>query len=227
MARHEVARMLDVSASCVIKGSGANGGSGAYFVTNLLLRTRSGALNMDDLFKGRHFDREIIILCVRWYLRFKHSFRDLVEMMAKRGISLAHTTIMRWIRRCVRNSKGAGTHFACRAGASWRVDETYVKIKGRWTYVYRAVDKEGKTVDFLLQAKRDVAASKAFFRRAFKSQGRAAARHIPGFASGGAGIPQRESWWQADHNSVLEIPEQPDMSKITNRSNFVWVRCLD
>jgi hypothetical protein len=142
------------------------------FATNLLLRTRSGALNMDDLFKGRHFDREIIILCVRWYLRFKHSFRDLVEMMAKRGISLAHTTIMRWIRRCVRNSKGAGTHFACRAGASWRVDETYVKIKGRWTYVYRAVDKEGKTVDFLLQAKRDVAASKAFFRRAFKSQGR-------------------------------------------------------
>ena len=56
-------------------------------------------LNMDDLFKGRHFDREIIILCVRWYLRFKLSFRDLVEMMAERGISLAHTTIMRWIQR--------------------------------------------------------------------------------------------------------------------------------
>jgi len=62
--------------------------------------------------------------------------------------------------------------FACRAGPSWRVDETYVKIKGRWTYLYRAVDKEGKTVDFLLRAKRDVVAAKAFFRRAFKSQGR-------------------------------------------------------
>ena len=62
--------------------------------------------------------------------------------------------------------------FACRADAYWRVDETYVKIKGRWTYLYRAVDEEGKTVDFLLRAKRDVAAAKAFFRRAFKSQGR-------------------------------------------------------
>ena len=66
-------------------------------------------LSIDDLFKGRHFDREIIILCVRWYLRFKLSFRDLVEMMAERGISLAHTTIMRWMRAMFRNSKSAGT----------------------------------------------------------------------------------------------------------------------
>ena len=63
----------------------------------------------DDLFKGRHFDREIIILCVRWYLRFKLSFRDLVEMMAERGLFLAHTTIMRWINIMFRNSKSGGT----------------------------------------------------------------------------------------------------------------------
>jgi len=129
-------------------------------------------LNIEDLFKGRHFDREIIILCVRWYLRFKLSFRDLVEMMVERGISLAHTTIMRWIQRYVPDFERRWNRFACRAGASWRVDETYVKIKGRWTYLYRAVDKEGKTVDFLLRAKRDVAAAKAFLRRAFKRQGR-------------------------------------------------------
>ena len=127
-------------------------------------------LSMDDLFKGRHFDREIIILCVRWYLRFKLSFRDVVEMMAERGIEVAHTTIMRWIQRYVPEFEKR--RFACRAGASWRVDETYVKINGRWTYLYRAVDKQRKTVDFLLRAKRDVAAAKAFFRRAFKSQGR-------------------------------------------------------
>jgi len=66
-------------------------------------------LSIDDLFKGRHFDREIIILCVRWYLRFKLSFRDLVEMIAERGISLAHTTIMRWISATSPNSKSAGT----------------------------------------------------------------------------------------------------------------------
>jgi transposase-like protein len=125
-------------------------------------------LSIDDLFKGRHFDREIIILCVRWYLRFKLSFRDLVEMMAERGISLAHSTIMRWIARSVPEFKSVGTASRARLGGP----ESYVKIKGRWTYLYRAVDKEGKNVHFLLRAKRDVAAAKAFFRRAFRRQGR-------------------------------------------------------
>ena len=124
---------------------------------------------MDELFKGRHFDREIIVLCVRWYLRYKLSFRDLVEMMGERGLSLAHTTIMRWIQRYVPEFERRWNRFARPVGRSWRVDETYVKIKGRWTYPYRAVDKEGKTVDFLLRAKRDIA---AFFRRAFRGQGR-------------------------------------------------------
>ena len=105
-------------------------------------------LSMDDLFEGRQFDREIIILCVRWYLRFKLSFRDLVEMMAERGISLAHTTIMRWIARYVPEFEKWWNRFACRVGTSWRIDEAYVKIKGKWTYLYRAVDKQGKTVDF-------------------------------------------------------------------------------
>ena len=126
--------------------------------------------NMDELFKGRHFDREIIVLCVRWYLRYKLSFRDLVEMMAERGLSLAHTTIIRWIQRYVPEFEKRWNRFARPAGRSWRVDEIYIKIKGRWTYLYRAVDKEGKTVDFLLRAKRDVAAAKAFFRRAFRGQ---------------------------------------------------------
>ncbi len=98
-------------------------------------------LNVDDLFKGRHFDREIIVLCVRWYLRYKLSFRDLVEMMAERGLSLAHTTIMRWIQRYAPEFEKRWNRFARPVGQSWRVDETYVKIKGRWTYLYRAVDK--------------------------------------------------------------------------------------
>ena len=105
-------------------------------------------LSVDDLFKGRHFDREIIVLCVRWCLRYKLSFRDLVEMMAERGLSLAHATIMRWVQRYVPEFEKRWSRFARQAGGSWRVDETYVKIKGRWVYLYRAVDKAGKQWTF-------------------------------------------------------------------------------
>jgi transposase-like protein len=102
-------------------------------------------LSVDELFKGRHFNREIIVLCVRWYLRFKLSFRDLVEMMTERGISLAHTTIMRWVQRYVPEFERRWSRFTRPVGRSWRVDETYVKIKVRWAYLYRAVEGQIQT----------------------------------------------------------------------------------
>jgi len=125
-----------------------------------------------ELFAGRHFDREVIILCVRWYLRIKLSLRALVEMMAERGLSLAHTTIMRWVQRHTPEFEKRWHRYALAVGQSWRVHETYVKIKGEWCYLYRAVDREGRTVDFRLSARRDVAAAKAFFRKAVKSRQR-------------------------------------------------------
>ena len=124
-----------------------------------------------DLFKGRHFDHEIIVLCVRWYLSYKLSSRELVEMMDERGITLVHTTILRWVQRYVPEFEKRWSRYARTVGGSWRCDETYIKVNGRWTYLYRAVDKQGRTVDFRLSERRDVAAAKAFFRKAMKHNG--------------------------------------------------------
>jgi transposase-like protein len=128
--------------------------------------------SIEELFAGRHFDREVIISCERWYLRYKLSFRDLVEMMAELGLPIAHTTILRWVRRYAPEFIKRWNRFSRFTGRSWRVDETYIKVRGVWVYLYRAVDKTERTVDFRLSKKRDVGAAKAFFRKAILHEGR-------------------------------------------------------
>jgi transposase-like protein len=117
-------------------------------------------------FKWRHFQAEIILLCVRWYLRYALSYRDLEEMMLERGLSVDHTTIFRWVLHYAPElEKRCRPHLrAC--NDSWRVDETYIKIKKTWMYLYRAVDSDGQTLEFLLSSTRDAEAAKRFFCKA-------------------------------------------------------------
>ena len=117
-------------------------------------------------FKGRQFAAEVILWAVRWYLMFPVSYRDVELMLQDRGVSVDHTTIFRWIQAYAPElEKRIRPHLRPSDG-SWRVDETYIRVKGRWTYLYRAVDSRGQTIDFLLSAKRDAAAAKRFFRKA-------------------------------------------------------------
>jgi transposase-like protein len=100
---------------------------------------------------------------VRWYLRYKLSLGDLVEMMAERGLDIAHTTIMRWVSRYVPEFEKRWNGYARKSGRSWRVDETYLKVRGRWVYLYRAVDLDGNTIDFRLSPKRGCSSGQGLF----------------------------------------------------------------
>lgn len=121
------------------------------------------------LFRGRHFRDEIIVLCVRWYLRYSLSYRDLEEMMTERGLSVDHSTIARWVLRYAPVLNQRVRRHVRRPVGSWRVDETYIRVSGRWTYLYRAVDSTGDTIDFLLSPQRDALAAKLFLQLALRS----------------------------------------------------------
>ena len=125
---------------------------------------------VESLFKGRHFDGQIIVLCVSWYTSFKLSLRDLVIMMADRGVTLTHTTILRWVQHYLPEFEKRWNRYARPVGGFWRMDETYVKVRGSWVYLYRAVDKAGWTVDFFLSRNRDVNAARTFLRNAIKNR---------------------------------------------------------
>jgi transposase-like protein len=123
------------------------------------------------LFRGRHFEDAIILLCVRWYLRYSLTYRDLEEIMSERGLSVDHVTIWRWVQRYAPILNQRVRRERRRPNRSWRVDETYIKIAGNWTYLYRAVDSAGETIEFMLSPKRDLVAAKMFLRLALCAGG--------------------------------------------------------
>jgi len=124
---------------------------------------------MNKHFKWKHYQSDIIILCVRWYLKYPLSYRNLQDMMEERGLFIHHTTIYRWVIEYSPTINRKLRKYLKKTSDSWRVDETYLKVKGEWTYLYRAVDQNGSTIDFWLSRKRDKKAAKKFFRKALRS----------------------------------------------------------
>jgi putative transposase len=122
-------------------------------------------------FKGSHFERDVILWGVRWYVSYPVSYRQLEEMMQERGVDVDHATLNRWVLKYVPRLEKAFCKRRGPVGSSWRMDETYVRVKGTWKYLYRAVDKAGATVDFLLTARRDRKAALRFLRKAIGHHG--------------------------------------------------------
>jgi transposase-like protein len=127
-------------------------------------------MNARQPFKWKHFQGEIILLCVRWYLKYALSYRNLEEIMMERGLSVDHTTIYRWVMIYAPQIEKRTRKHLKQTNDSMRVDETYIKVKGKWKYLYRAVDSNGNTLDFMLSAKRDKEAAKRFFIKILKAK---------------------------------------------------------
>jgi transposase-like protein len=165
------------------------------------------------MFKGRHFDRSVILLCIRWYLAYNLSLRNLEEMMAERGISVDHATIHRWV---VRYSRELLDWFNRRKRAvtgKWHVDETYIKVRGRWTYLYRAIDSNGDTVEFWFSERRNLTAAKRFLRQALKRHGQPERIVIDGSQT------NREAILSCDAEGRLQDPSRRRLKPIRIRQS--------
>jgi len=122
-------------------------------------------------FKGNHFPKSVILYAVFFYVRYGVSYRDLEEIMAERGVEIDHATLNRWVVRFSPLIAAEAQARKKRTALSWRMDETYIKVRGKWAYLYRAVDRDGQTLDFMLSQRRDTAAARRFFKRAVGTNG--------------------------------------------------------
>jgi len=139
-------------------------------------------------FKGAHFPQDIILMSVRWYVAYPLSYRHVEELMEERGVLLDHATIQRWVVKYSPLLEEAFHRRKRPVWVSWRMDETYIKIKGEWYYLYRAVDKTGQTIDFLLTKQRDERAAKRFLTKAIRRHGVPEKITIDGSAASKAAI---------------------------------------
>jgi putative transposase len=166
-------------------------------------------------FKGSHFEREIILWGVRWYVAYPISYRQLEEMMEERGVEVDHSSLNRWVLKYVPLLEQAFRMRKRRVGGSWRMDETYVRIRGQWKYLYRAVDKAGNTVDFLLTAKRDRKAALRFLSKAIGQHGTPAKITID---KSGANTAAIESY-NEQHEAEIELRQAKYLNNIVEQDH--------
>src|SRR2546423_10995423 len=166
-------------------------------------------------FKGAHFPQEIILMGVRWYLAYPLSYRHVEELMEERGVLLDHATIQRWVVKYSPLLEEAFHRRKRLVWVSWRMDETYIKIKGVWYYLYRAVDKQGQTIDFLLTEHRDEQAAKRFLTKAIHRHGVPEKITIDGSAATEAAIKS----YNTDHGTTIIIRQVKYLNNVVEQDH--------
>ena len=166
-------------------------------------------------FKGCHFPKDIVLQAVYWYLRYSLSYRDIEELMNERGVNVDHATVQRWVVKYTGIVEEAFRRRKKPVGKSWRMDETYIKIKGKWHYLYRAVDKEGNTIDFLLTQKRDKKSAKRFFEKAIINNGLPEKITIDKSGANKAAIAE----YNDEHKTSIEIRQVKYLNNIVEQDH--------
>jgi putative transposase len=166
-------------------------------------------------FKGAHFPKDIILTGVRWYVAYPLSYRHVEELMQERGVAVDHATIQRWVVKYSPQLEEAFHRRKRPVWVSWRMDETYIKVKGQWYYLYRAVDKTGQTIDFLLTEHRDEQAAKRFLTKAIRRHGVPETITIDGSAANEAAIKS----YNAEHGTVITIRKRKYLNNIVEQDH--------
>src|SRR3989440_2722897 len=166
-------------------------------------------------FKGAHFAKDIILVGVRWYVAYPLSYRHVEELMEERGVAVDHATIQRWVVKYSPLLEEAFHRRKRPVWVSWRMDETYIKIKGQWYYLYRAVDKTGQTIDFLLTEQRDEQAAKRFLTKAIRRHGVPEKITIDGSAANEAAIKS----YNEEHGTAIAIRKVKYLNNIVEQDH--------
>jgi len=170
------------------------------------------AASRDPIYRRRRYSPHLIEQCVRWYLTYRLSYRDLTAMMAELEVTVSHTTIMCWVRHYVPEYERRWSRFSKPTHSSWRMDETSVSVRGRWNYLYRAVDRNGKSVHSLLREDRTIASAQEFFRQAVRVKGSPWPEKInlDGNAASHLGLRllgEEDSRWQHVRARARQLPQ--------------------